>query len=185
MSSASLYVAEIQSLGNPDRPPALWQWWKTGRIGVAELAELIPHAWEGPASPTAWLREEQWVSLFRAAGFIAEIDQRVSPLAFRVPPTDPVVVWRGAPTGAALPGMSWSPDIGTARTFFAKWRFAGEAGLYRVEVDPQAVLAVFSWPAEQEVVIDPTMVDAATVELVEVGASLEEIHPVFGRISDS
>jgi hypothetical protein len=159
------YLTEIQLLENDERGPALWKWWSDESFGPDLLASLIPHAWRAPASPCMWLDESCWVTLFRSAGFIAETDATVPP-GIDLPPTTPIEIWRGSPT-AVSPGMSWAPELATARAFYEKWLFSGAAALYKTVVKPNAVLAVFTASAETEVVIDPSQLDE--VEILETG----------------
>lgn len=162
-----------------ERPSALWGWWSSERIDVEQLGAMLIDAWTAPSSPCSLLEEVNWIALFRAAGFIAEVDTSVS-IPFRLPPIEPVTLWRGAPTEGSGPnGMSWSFDVGTARTFFAKWRFSGESALYQATVPANFILAVYATPFEQEVVIDPSGVKE--VEVVERGPKVVEDHPLFGR----
>lgn len=147
---------------------------------------MIPEAWVRPEWPTQDIGEQAWIEMFRGAGFVfcvssdAQFDDGGRSLHR---PTEPLTVYRGAPLETAGLGMSWSLDEARARWFAKRWLFFGRpSGLYRGVVPPEGVFAMFNDRTEQEVVLDPLLVES--LMLIEITPPLPtKIHPILGEVA--
>lgn len=86
-------------------PLILYRLWHEGRIGEADLQDVVACVWVNNRSPTAGLSRRRWVELFKAAGPIirSEVaidgdDEQLPPefAPLTTMPTEPMTVWRGA-----------------------------------------------------------------------------------------
>ena len=138
-------------------PAMLYSAWKGGEI--EDLGFAIWAAWVRNRSPASCLEEEKWLELFNARGFFVMVAETVgTPPKYEHQterPTNPLKIWRGAPTPSGGRGMSWSAYQEAARTFAIRWSQLGkEAAVFEAVVPPEGVLALFGDANEQEVVVD-------------------------------
>lgn len=137
-------------IGQPDGPRVLFDAWKAGVVSDRDLRGLIPDAWirSGNDRPEQVIGTQNWVAMFRAAGFVSQ------PTSLRAP-VDTVTIYRGAPEQRSR-GMAWSLDINTAEQHRQRCKNLTETALlYTATVQPPAVLALFHSRGEEEVVVDP------------------------------
>lgn len=158
MSDAAFGVfSRIRYSGNPSR--ALFVAVRAGGIPPDDLPPIIADLWTRNDSPTADLSEEDWVEVFRAAGFFSYPPLVVRPVdSAPVPlqrPSRAVTLYRGSTTDRAC-RMSWACDPSVARVLGARHARYGSAALYKVTVVPSAILAYLERQAEGwTVVVDP------------------------------
>jgi hypothetical protein len=151
--------SEIRASQYP--PRALYDAFKTGRVPSIDLPAIIASIWVWDDSPTSALGEKEWLEMFRSAGFFA-----YPPLVVRqadgshVPlerPTAPLTLYRGASPNR-MRRMSWSGARHRAVELGMRHAPDGSAMLYRVTVEPSAILAYLGERANTEVwtvVVDP------------------------------
>lgn len=141
-----------------ERPATLWSWWEAaGPIEKARLTDLLVLAYAKNNHPQKQLGIEQWVIMFRHAGFFVREGPSASfdTSTYVWPPTTPLRLYRAAERQYRR-GMSWTLNYGWARNRANMWMGAGS--LFMVKAPPRAVLAMFNGvnaPTEQEVVVDP------------------------------
>lgn len=123
--------------------------------------ECVPHAWRWNNRPLADLSQQQWIELFRFAGYTHDYApaSRPSERAVRL--------WRGA---ASAERMSWTTDRKIARGFAirnagldANVGVVDEPTLWVALIDPLRLLAYLSH--EKEHIIDPLGLTAEQVHL--------------------
>lgn len=137
-------------IGHPDGPRVLFDAWKARVVSDRDLRGLIPDAWirSGNDQPEQVIGTQDWVSMFRTAGFVSQPTSLIAPV-------DTLTIYRGAPEQRSR-GMAWSTDIITAEQHRQRCeKFNETALLYTATVQPPAVLALFHSRGEEEVVLDP------------------------------
>ena len=130
-------------------PQILYDAWDAGRIADEDLRELIPETWLYVDWPERIIGTDNWVRLFRAAGFLT------IPYGL-TRPTSAVTVYRGASAERQV-GMSWTTNIGRADQFRQRHSWHAPTAVYRAIAAPEAVLALLERRGEgpPEVVVDP------------------------------
>lgn len=152
---ATEFLKEVQQspdVGN-DGPALLWSWRRSGRLSVDDLRLVIITAWMLAERPAERLGVAAWVELFREAGFVCEDDEEAAP------PTEPLVVYRGA-SWAGRRGMSWTTNLSVAAEFAERWVDDTVGHVFQTTVPPEAVLAFIGIEEsrdECEVVVDPKL----------------------------
>jgi TniQ len=102
----------------------------------------------GNDQPEQVIGTQDWVAMFRAAGFVSQPTSLIAPV-------DTLTIYRGAPEQRSR-GMAWSTDIITAERHRQRCeQFNETALLYTATVQPSAVLALFHSRREEEVVLNP------------------------------
>lgn len=159
-------------------PPLLYELWTEGLIDLDALRDAIPEVWINNKSPVTGLGMHKWTAMFKAAGFLSRtVSSSLHQPAFEIslhdgPPTESLIVWRGAALASAGRGMSWSFYPECAAKFAQSAADSPrqghwiEAGVFRATIPGRAVLAVFGDHREQEVVVNPNML-RGRIELVE------------------
>ena len=139
----------------PFRLEMLVQWWRSGELDDARLAEELAWAWpdmEGDDTIDDDFIRNQMLPLFAHLGFVSDQPDLVLP-------DEPLEIYRGG-----LPnGIAWSEDVDTARWFASRWR--GAEPVYSALALPENILGRFWERGEQEVVVDPRTL--CNVELLE------------------
>jgi hypothetical protein len=153
-------------LGREECPALLFDWWYGGLLSVDDLRAVLPVAWSDPEFPQRCLAVEDWVGVFRTAGFVSDAGQSAS--------TEMVRVFRGATWGQRR-GMAWTRNVTRARWFADRLVRRGKpAYVFECVVEPTAVLAMLDSPdgrREDEVVVEPRLLPPLT------GASIVGVHP--------
>jgi hypothetical protein len=108
--------------------------------------------WSYDDQPMTHLDHDAWLELFRAAAPITQ-PTNLPALSF------PLTLYRGS-THQRRRRMSWTAECQMARQFIKRHREYGDAALYSVVVERDAVLAHLNLRrVEFEVVVDPAMLD--------------------------
>jgi len=140
------------------RPLYVEAWWANMLMTVPELQEALAMAWTSCHYPARTFGIRTSVDLFKAAGFIS--DRPGVEL-----PTSDLVVYRGCRPDGYF-SLSWTTDYERAKWFAKNYNSDG-ATVFRVEVPPQHILAMFSEREENEAVVNPWGMRRST--LAEVG----------------
>ncbi|MCO5317218.1 MAG: hypothetical protein M9942_02160 [Microthrixaceae bacterium] len=134
-------------IGRNASPALLWEARAFRKLAPDALIEAVGDAWTGAEYPTKALADfagedtdygrEMWLELFGAAGFA--VDGKPAP-----PPSEPVVVYRGAPEEHRL-GLSWTSDLAQACWFADRYELTtgDPAPVWRFTAAPERVLAIF------------------------------------------
>jgi hypothetical protein len=130
-----------------------------GELRHEVAVECVPHAWRWNNRPLADLPQQQWIQLFRFAGYTHDHAPAARPSGRAVR------LWRG---GASAKRLSWTSDRNLARGFAIRTPASnvgvlGEPTLWVALVDPARLLAYFS--NEKEYIIDPLGVAAEQVRV--------------------
>jgi hypothetical protein len=139
-------------VGQLEGPGRLYHAWRACEISRGSLRNTLPLAWSYDDRPMIHLEHDEWLELFRAA---APIKQPANLPAL----TFPLKLYRGS-THEWRRRMSWTTECHVARQFINRHREYGDAALYSVVVERDAVLAHLNLRrVEFEVVVDPAMLD--------------------------
>jgi hypothetical protein len=132
-----------------------------GELRHEAAVECVPHAWRWNNRPLADLPQQQWIQLFRFAGYTHDYAPAARPTGRAVR------LWRG---GASAELLSWTSDRKLARGFAIRNAgldsnvgVFGEPTLWVALVDPARLLGYFS--SEKEYIIDPLGVAAEHVRV--------------------
>ncbi|BBZ45428.1 hypothetical protein [Mycobacterium parmense] len=125
----------------------------------------VASAWTGSDSPETILPTEQWLTMFRAVGYIEDTRESWPPSWPPPPPTLKIKLWRG---GVRKTGMSWTADRESAVRFQHRqydvpdWK---PGKLWTATVSANHLLARFHIlrPTENEYVVDPEGLDPIEV----------------------
>jgi hypothetical protein len=144
-------------------PRFLYDAWAGGRIFDGDLRDLIPETWLYVDWPERIIGADNWIRLFRAAGFLS------IPYGLSCPDSA-ITVFRGA-TAERRAGISWTTDKHRADQFRQRHSWHAPTSIYQAVVTADAVLALLERRGEgpPEVVVDPQMLTAVQ----EVGP----VHP--------
>jgi hypothetical protein len=142
---------------------------RTGTVGPEELGVLIPEVWTGTDHPVGDVGQDEWVAMFREAGFLS-VAYHSGGAASQ--PTGPTTIYRGATIRSGGLGMSWTRNRGSAGEFARRWgQFHGPSVVYQATVPPDAILALFEMRAfESEVVVDPAILRGRVSVAVPAGS---------------
>ena len=136
----------------PWRLPYLFSWWKRRRITRDELRELLVHFWVDAELPSQY--ERMPLTLFRAAGFITDMDGKESELDFLLPQQE-TTIYRGSAL-EYRDGLSWTKSAERAGWFARRLNVDSEERVvWRATVTPERILGIFLDRGEEEVVVDP------------------------------
>lgn len=135
----------------PWRLTYLASWWKHKRITRVELADLLEWAWVDAELPSQFGRMP--LTLFRATGFISDMDGKDSELDFLLP-KEKCVIYRGAADDMRL-GLSWTKSAQKAAWFAKRFSVAYGGRVWRATVTPENIFGIFLGRGEEEVVVDP------------------------------
>jgi hypothetical protein len=111
----------------------------------------LASAWTGAKYPYDALAVEDWLWLFRSAGFTTDT-------ADISPPKSDLDVYRGCLPDHRL-GLAWTTNPDCARWFAKVWlerRHIKGGRVYAARVRPDHVLGIMHERSEDEVVIDPS-----------------------------
>lgn len=152
----SNFVEALLKANSDRRPSMLRDWWESGLLDRQSLRQVLPGAWpmiEAPRrSGVLW-----WVRAFKEAGFVSDREG--------MQPTDSALtVYRGCfPIGLAWTTNKWRAEW-FAHEYSAKRyayppgippRWAPPPAVYRANVAPKHILAMFYESKEEEVVVNP------------------------------
>lgn len=135
----------------PWRLTYLASWWKRRKIAREELADLLEWAWVDAELPSqfGWMP----LTLFRATGFISDMDGKDSELDFLLPKQE-CVIYRGA-AAEMRDGLSWTKSAQKAAWFAQRFSVVYGGRVWRATVTPDRILGIFLGRGEEEVVVDP------------------------------
>jgi hypothetical protein len=132
-----------------------------GILPETMLRDALPNVWTTQTNhPSMWAETAALVRLFRRAGFVSDFKE--------VPaPTEVLTVYRGVavPSEETVRGMSWTAEPSTAEWFAHRHDDAAELvaipgykpTVFRAMISPEGVLARFFQQGEDEVLVDPTL----------------------------
>lgn len=155
---------ELLTVGRNEGPPLLRTWWECNLLTRRTLRELVPLVWSVAEWPIKSIGERAWVSMFKEAGFVSDTPSETQPAS-------PLTIYRGAPRWKGPRGMSWSLDVERARFFARRIAILEPANVYRATVPPGAVLAILNDRNEQEVVVNPNMLQGRTTPIEAIDPS--------------
>ncbi|MGH3685951.1 MAG: hypothetical protein ACRDSM_13000 [Pseudonocardiaceae bacterium] len=139
-------------VGQLEGASRLYRAWRAGEISRGSLRNTLPLAWSYDDQPMTHLEQDEWLELFRAAAPIKQ-PTNLPTLSF------PLTLYRGS-THQRRRRMSWTTECDVARQFMNRHREYGDAGLYSVVVERDAMLAHLNpRRVEFEVVVDQAMLD--------------------------
>jgi hypothetical protein len=175
MSPAGFTVfSEISTNRNPTR--ALRDAFRSDRIPICDLPEIIANIWTWDDSPTSDICEEDWVEIFRRVGFFSWpplVVQQPDGTCTQFRPASVLMLYRGS-TADRSRRMSWALDRAVAEELGRRHTRYGSTALYKTTVAHDMVLAYlerrddWGWT----IVIDP-----AGLSVIE---RLEDIRPRDG-----
>ena len=143
--SRRAFSAALLMAGRNENPQMLKAWWEDGLLTPQELPALLSLAWTGPEFPVQ-LGIKWWVGLFRTAGFVSD--------RLDVPrPGSVLTVYRGClPT--SWRSLSWTTDFDRAKWFAGRFKNPFTV-VYKAQIPPKHILAMFYDRQENEVVVNP------------------------------
>jgi uncharacterized protein len=156
-------------LGN-ERPAYLFHMSDMGLVTDETLRDLLCEVWT-QAWPSFSLREEDWLEMFTATGFVSL--RATKPTESIPQPTQPLTIYRGAALSTSGRGFSWTLSHPVAEIYAQLLALSGIAsGVFETTVPADAVLAMIEedcvTAGEDEVVIDPRrLCDSSRPKLVE------------------
>jgi hypothetical protein len=125
-------------------PLVLWDWWCLKLLPSEDLHHVIAEIWRHAACPEAAIGTDNWVRLFRSAGYVTDSG---------IPaPTASLPIYRCAMPGYER-GMAWTSEIAVARHML-NHQF-GPTLLLTTIIPPEGVLARLSEETEKEIIVDP------------------------------
>jgi hypothetical protein len=152
-------------IGRERTPELLYDLFGGGLLTPLAAARCVADAWSGPDSPERSLSRDQWLELFRHAGYTQE--GSVAPR-----PPSPVQLYRGASLGRRG-GMSWTSDIEVARLFARMPHVPpDERCVFRARVTPRRLLGYIHFEGRQEAefIVDPRRMPTHLYEVLPPGA---------------
>jgi hypothetical protein len=130
--------------GRASGPLVLWDWWCLKLLPSEDLHHVIAEIWRHAACPEAAIGTDNWVRLFRSAGYVTDSG---------IPaPTASLPIYRCAMPGYER-GMAWTSEIAVARHML-NHQF-GPTLLLTTIIPPEGVLARLSEETEKEIIVDP------------------------------
>lgn len=142
-------------VGNEEREGLLHNWYTADILTPEDMNAAVLQAWDhGPKQMR--LDYAVWVEMFRFGGFVSSPPQ--------LPPSGPVAVWRGQPFGEPV-GMSWTTERAQAEWFAERWTERDvDAVVLHTIASPAAILGIDNDREENEVIVDPAMLEDVTYE---------------------
>lgn len=113
---------------------------------LLDQAVMVMWAWAYSQYPRSVLTDDQWRSLFRAAGYVEGFN-------FAQRPSAPITLYRGATDEGRL-GWSWTSSPATAGKYATEVFKRPPSLIWVATVEPERVLGHFAERGEQEFVVD-------------------------------
>lgn len=158
------FVRAIWLLERPYRLSKLLEWSHDASIPVRAVKDLIGDVWKDVEHPHQF-DEDELVDLFRLAGWVDDHESNRTLMKDRLrTAAGALTVYRGVGKEGNPKGMAWTLSRKTAE-WFAR-RFGGkdvDGWVYTARIPSFGILAYLTGRGEDEVVVDPSMLEDVTV----------------------